>query len=74
VRCRVLEHSLVKHLLVAEHDGTELRATVMLDHGLAVGTEVDLGFPAPRRLYFDREGRRLRPDSGAHTAFTSEAA
>jgi multiple sugar transport system ATP-binding protein len=72
--CRVLEHSLVKHLLVAEHDGIELRATVMLDHPLGAGTEVRLGLPAARRLYFDREGRRLRPGSGAHAASTAEAA
>jgi multiple sugar transport system ATP-binding protein len=60
VRCKVVEHSLVKHLLVAERDGGELRATVMLDHPLAAGTEVSLGFPAHQRLYFDGTGRRVR--------------
>jgi multiple sugar transport system ATP-binding protein len=70
--CRVLEHSLVKHLLVAEHDGAELRATVMLDHAVPAGSAVQLGFPAPRRLYFDNEGRRLR--SAAGPAVTAEAA
>ena len=73
VRCRVLEHSLVKHLLVAEREGGELRATVMLDHPLAAGTEISLGFPARQRLYFDSEGRRLRPAAGAREALTSEA-
>jgi multiple sugar transport system ATP-binding protein len=65
VSCRVIEHSLVKHLLVAERDGTELRATVMLDHPLPGGAEVRLGFPAKQRMYFDPEGRRIRPSSDA---------
>lgn len=73
VRCKVLEHSLVKHLLVAERDGGELRATVFLDHPLAAGTEICMGFPAQQRLYFDRDGRRLRL-SGARVASISEAA
>jgi multiple sugar transport system ATP-binding protein len=74
LRCRVLEHSLAKHLLIAERAGGELRATVRLDHPLAAGTEVLLGLPGPRRLYFDREGRRLRSPAGAGAALTSEAA
>jgi multiple sugar transport system ATP-binding protein len=61
VACRVVEHSLVKHLLVAERDGTELRATVMLDHAVPTGADIRLGFPTRQRLYFDPEGRRIRP-------------
>jgi multiple sugar transport system ATP-binding protein len=71
VACRVVEHSLVKHLLVAERDGTELRATVMLDHALPSGTEIRLGFPARQRLYFDLEGRRIR--AAAETVRTGAA-
>lgn len=74
VRCKALEHSLVKHLLIAERDGGELRATVMLDHPVAPGTEVSLGFPPSRRLYFDNDGRRLRSSADAHAAVTPEAA
>jgi multiple sugar transport system ATP-binding protein len=73
VRCRVLEHSLVKHLLIAERDGGELRATLYLDHPLPAGSEISLGFPAQQRLYFDRGGQRLRGARSAHSASTSGA-
>jgi len=72
--CRVVEHSLVKHLLVAERDGVELRATVMLDHPLAGGAEIRLGLPIEQRLHFDSGGRRLRPAMAAGQSTPAVAA
>lgn len=55
----VIECSLVKHLVIAERDGVEVRATVMLDHPLPTGTRVGFEFPDRACLYFDGQGRRL---------------
>lgn len=57
--CRVLECDLVKHQLVAERDGVELRALRLLDHALAPGARLGLRFPPDRCLYFDHQARRL---------------
>lgn len=57
--CRVLECDLVKHQLVAERDGVELRALRLLDHAIAPGAALGLRFPPERCLYFDHQSRRL---------------
>ena len=55
----VIECSLVKHLVVAERDGVEVRARTWLDQLLQPGAPVRLGFPRERCLFFDASGRRL---------------
>ncbi|MBT9594376.1 MAG: ABC transporter ATP-binding protein [Vitreoscilla sp.] len=55
----VIEYSLVKHLVVAEHMGIEVRARTMLDEGLVPGAKVRLSFPPERCMFFDATGRRL---------------
>jgi multiple sugar transport system ATP-binding protein len=56
---RVIECSLVKHQLVAERQGVEVHARVMLDQPLAPGSPARFGFPVERCLFFDASGRRL---------------
>jgi multiple sugar transport system ATP-binding protein len=55
----VIECSLVKHLVVAERDGVEVRARTRLDHLLHPGAPVRLSFPRERCLFFDASGERL---------------
>jgi multiple sugar transport system ATP-binding protein len=55
----VIECSLVKHLVVAERGGVEVRARTLLDQALAPGSTVRMDFPRERCLYFDAAGRRL---------------
>jgi multiple sugar transport system ATP-binding protein len=55
----VIECSLVKHLVVAERLGVEVRARTMLDQALAPGARVRLTFPPERCMFFDESGRRL---------------
>jgi multiple sugar transport system ATP-binding protein len=55
----VIECSLVKHLVVAERSGIEVRARTMLDQALVPGARVQLGFPPERCLFFDASGQRL---------------
>ena len=55
----VIECSLVKHLVVAERSGVEVRARTMLDQALVPGDRVRLGFPPERCMFFDAAGRRL---------------
>jgi multiple sugar transport system ATP-binding protein len=55
----VVECSLVKHLVVAERGGVEVRARTLLDQALAPGSAVRLAFPPQRCLFFDRSGQRL---------------
>jgi multiple sugar transport system ATP-binding protein len=55
----VIECSLVKHLVVAERSGIEVRARTMLDQALVPGARVRLGFPPERCLFFDAAGQRL---------------
>jgi multiple sugar transport system ATP-binding protein len=56
----VIECSLVKHQLVAERDGVEVQARLMLDEPLAPGSAAHLRFPPERCLYFDAAGQRLQ--------------
>lgn len=55
----VIECSLVKHQLVAERQGVQVHARVMLDEPLAPGSPVGFGFPAAHCLFFDASGRRI---------------
>ena len=55
----VIECSLVKHLVVAERAGVEVRARTRLDAAVHPGAPVRLSFPPERCLFFDASGRRL---------------
>ena len=55
----VIECSLVKHQLVAERQGVQVRARVMLDEPIAVGAATRFAFPVERCLFFDTVGRRI---------------
>lgn len=55
----VAECSLVKHLIVGERAGIDVRARYLADHPMATGQRVALRFPASRCLYFDAAGQRL---------------
>jgi len=55
----VIECSLVKHLVVAERSGVEVRARTLLDQALTPGARVRLTFPPERCLYFDASGQRI---------------
>ena len=55
----VIECSLVKHLVVAERSGVEVRARTMLDQALVPGARVRLTFPPERCMFFDASGQRL---------------
>ena len=55
----VVESSLVKHLVVAERSGVEVRVRKVMDHALTPGESVRLSFPAEHCLFFDASGRRL---------------
>lgn len=55
----VIECSLVKHLVVAQRSGVEVRARTMLDQALVPGASVRLGFPPERCMFFDASGQRL---------------
>ena len=55
----VLECSLVKHLVVAERSGVEVRVRKVMDHSLTPGEGVRLNFPLEHCLFFDASGRRL---------------
>jgi multiple sugar transport system ATP-binding protein len=56
---RVIECSLVKHLIVAERDGVEVRSRRPLEHAIEPGSPVRLGFPPRHCMFFDRAGRRI---------------
>jgi multiple sugar transport system ATP-binding protein len=56
---RVIECSLVKHLVVAERAGVEVRARAVLDRPIGPGARVGLRFTRERFLYFDAAGQRL---------------
>jgi multiple sugar transport system ATP-binding protein len=59
VDCSVVESSLLKHQIVAEHGGVQVRAR-LLDVAAAVArNRVRLKFPPDRCLLFDSAGRRL---------------
>jgi multiple sugar transport system ATP-binding protein len=55
----VIECSLVKHLVVAERAGIEVRAHTRMDQALHPGVPVRLSFPPDRCLFFDASGQRL---------------
>jgi multiple sugar transport system ATP-binding protein len=55
----VVECSLVKHLVVAERDGIDIRARYAASHPLPTGSPVTLRFPPSRCLFFDDAGKRL---------------
>jgi multiple sugar transport system ATP-binding protein len=55
----VAEYSLVKHLIVAERDGIDVRARFTADHPVPPGNRVALKFPPSRCLFFDAAGDRL---------------
>jgi multiple sugar transport system ATP-binding protein len=59
VDCTVIECSLLKHHVIAEHDGIEVRARLMLDTAFAPRSRVRLRFPSGRRLLFDGAGHRI---------------
>ncbi len=56
---RVIESSLVKHLVVAERAGVEVRAKFSSDHPLPIGRRIALKFPLNRCFYFDDAGDRV---------------
>ena len=56
---QVIECSLVKHLVVAERAGVEVRSRRMFEHALAPGSAVRFHFPPQHCLFFDQSGRRL---------------
>jgi len=56
----VVECSLVKHLIVAERDGVDIRARYTADHPVPIGSPVTLGFKPRHCLFFDEAGDRLR--------------
>lgn len=57
--CRVVECDLVKHQVVAERDGVQVRALRLLDAAVATGTTLSLRFPPARCLFFDHAQRRI---------------
>ena len=59
LECTVIESSLLKHHVIAERGGVEVRARLMTDVAPAPQSSIHLNFPAAQRLLFDRAGRRL---------------
>jgi multiple sugar transport system ATP-binding protein len=59
IACSVVESSLLKHQIVAEHGGVQVRARLLDVAAAAAQTRVRLKFPPERRLLFDSAGRRL---------------
>jgi multiple sugar transport system ATP-binding protein len=57
--CTVIESSLLKHHVIAEHEGVEVRARVMQSVAPLPRSRIRLRFPSGQRLLFDRAGRRL---------------
>ena len=57
--CTVIESSLLKHHVIAERDGIEVRARFMDDVAPAPQSRIRLRFPRESRLLFDSSGRRL---------------
>ncbi len=56
---QVIECSLVKHLVVAERAGVEVRVRTVLDTAIGPGARLGLRFPPERCLFFDAAGQRL---------------
>jgi multiple sugar transport system ATP-binding protein len=57
--CTVVESSLLKHHVIAEYAGVEVRARLMQDVAPQPRSRIRLRFPRGRRLLFDHAGRRL---------------
>ena len=57
--CTVIESSLLKHHVIAEYAGVEVRARLMQNVAPAPQSRIRLRFPAAHRLLFDQAGRRL---------------
>lgn len=57
--CRVIECDLVKHQVVAERDGVQVRALRLLDRAFEPGAMLGLRFPPSRCLFFDHAQRRI---------------
>jgi len=57
--CTVVESSLLKHHVICEYGGVEVRARLMQDTAPHPGSRIRLAFPPAQRLLFDPNGRRL---------------
>ena len=57
--CTVIESSLLKHHVIAEYAGVEVRARLMQDDAPHPQSRIRLRFPLAQRLLFDEAGRRL---------------
>ncbi|HVZ45902.1 MAG TPA: ABC transporter ATP-binding protein [Ramlibacter sp.] len=57
--CTVVESSLLKHHVVAEYQGVEVRARFMGDVAPAPRSRIRLEFPREHRLLFDAAGQRV---------------
>ena len=59
LECTVIESSLLKHHVIAEHAGIEVRARLMRGMAPHPQSRIRLRFPSARRLFFDQAGTRL---------------
>ena len=57
--CTVVESSLLRHHVIAEYAGVEVRARLMQDVAPAPRSRIRLNFPPAQRLLFDQAGQRL---------------
>ena len=57
--CTVVESSLLRHHVIAEHAGVEVRARLLQDVAPAPRSRIRLKFPPAQRLLFDQAGQRL---------------
>ncbi|MBI5276531.1 MAG: ABC transporter ATP-binding protein [Burkholderiales bacterium] len=57
--CTVIESSLLKHHVIAEYQGVEVRARFMHDTAPAPQSRIRLRFPPEHRLLFDPTGHRV---------------
>ena len=57
--CTVVESSLLKHHVIAEYAGVEVRARLVQDVAPEPQSRIRLRFPPGQRLLFDQAGRRL---------------
>jgi multiple sugar transport system ATP-binding protein len=57
--CTVIESSLLKHHVIAEYAGVEVRARLMQDEAPPARSRIRLRFPRAQRLLFDAAGQRL---------------
>ncbi|MBC5767137.1 ABC transporter ATP-binding protein [Ramlibacter albus] len=57
--CTVIESSLLKHHVIAEYAGIEVRARLVQDTAPAPQSRIRLHFPREHRLLFDTAGHRV---------------